>query len=157
MNRNLLKMPSNKVIVVNSGAIRGEMMQAVGSLYPGTRSLQALAYAGAGLIGTSVHWATLMALLQSGLSHLVVASTIGAVIGGLINYVLAHRRVFKSRVPHQVALPKFTVVALIGICVNAAVLMISAPSIGAVGAQIVASMIVLLGGFSLNRGWSFRD
>ncbi len=118
---------------------------------------QALAYASAGLIGTTVHYAVLTALLQGNVIDVVAASTVGAVTGGLVNYWLNHAKVFKSCVRHQVALPRFAAVATFGIAVNAVVLAVCAPTFGTLGGQLIASVAVLVTGYSLNRIWSFRD
>ena len=118
---------------------------------------QALGYASAGLIGTTVHYAVLTALLQGNLIDVVAASTVGAVTGGLVNYWLNHAKVFKSRVRHQVALPRFAVVATFGIAVNAVMLAVCAPTFGTLGGQLISSVAVLVTGYSLNRIWSFRD
>lgn len=124
--------------------------------FAGSLPLQALAYTGAGVIGTSVHYAVLLILLQGMVSNIVLASTLGAIIGGLVNYWLAHRQVFRSQVQHQIALPKFAVVASIGIGTNAAVLAAIAKPLGPIAGQLLASIAVLMFGFVLNRAWSFR-
>jgi len=118
---------------------------------------QALGYASAGLIGTTVHYAVLTALLQGNVIDVVAASTVGAVTGGLVNYWLNHAKVFKSRVRHQVALPRFAVVAAFGLVVNAVMLTVCAPTFGTLGGQLISSVAVLVTGYSLNRIWSFRD
>lgn len=125
--------------------------------FVGSLPLQALAYTSAGVIGTMVHYAILVILLQGIVSDIVVASTLGAILGGLVNYWLAHRRVFKSQVRHQVALPKFVVVASIGIGINAAVLAAIAKPLSSIAGQLLASIVVLMFGFVLNRTWSFRE
>ncbi len=125
--------------------------------YLGGVQMQALAYAGAGIVGTAVHYVVLASLLRGFMPHVVAASSIGAVMGGLVNYWLAHRNVFHSQVPHQVALPRFATVATFGIAINATVLVICAPTLGTIGGQFAASLAVLASGFSLNRIWSFRD
>ena len=118
---------------------------------------QGLANAGAGLIGTTFHYAVMITILQTELVQLVVASTIGAITGGIINYVLAHGQVFRSRVRHRIAAFRFTTVAVVGIGVNALVLALCAPVFGLPAGQITASAVVLLSGFTLNRSWSFRE
>ena len=126
-------------------------------LDPVSTLIQGLAYAGAGVIGTACHYTIMVVLLQAGIFHVVQASTVGAVAGGVINYLLAHRQVFRSTVEHRIAALRFTIVAILGIGLNAAVLGISAPALGAFSGQITASVAVLLCGFTLNRSWSFRE
>ena len=126
-------------------------------LYQRSVPVQAIAYASAGGIGTTVHYAALAVLLNGAAIDLIAASTIGAILGGLVNYWLAHRKVFDSRVPHHLALPRFAVVATGGIAINAAVLSVCATVFGAIGAQFLASSAVLASGFLFNRMWSFRE
>jgi putative flippase GtrA len=118
---------------------------------------QFLRYAGAGAIGTATHYALLVALVQLAGVTAVAASTAGAVAGAVVNYLLNHRFTFASDKPHSRALPRFIVVSLVGIAVNAAVV---AALVGGAGAhylvaQVIATAVVLVLGFAINRVWTF--
>ena len=52
-------------------------------------------YAGVGIVGTSAHYLLLLGL--SGLMNPVTASTIGAIVGMVLNFRLARRYVFADR------------------------------------------------------------
>jgi putative flippase GtrA len=121
------------------------------------RTPQFLRYAGAGAVGTAVHYSTLVALVQAGLATPVVGSTLGATGGALVNYALNHRYTFASRRAHAQALPRFAAVALAGIALNAAVLaaMLTLLSAHYLVAQVVATLAVLAFGFLANRRWTF--
>jgi putative flippase GtrA len=114
-------------------------------------------YAGAGAVGTAVHYSTLIALVQTGIATPLVGSTLGATVGALVNYALNHRYTFASRRAHAHALPRFAVVAAAGIVVNAVVLaaLIAVFSAHYLIAQVVATLAVLVFGFLANRQWTF--
>ena len=117
---------------------------------------QFLRYAGAGAAGTLVQYATLVVLVQTQAAGAVAASTLGAIAGALVNYVLNHRLTFASERTHAQALPRFAAVAAAGIAVNALVvaLLVGAGAHYLV-AQVVATGVVLVAGYLANRAWTF--
>ena len=118
---------------------------------------QFVRYAGAGVIGTAAHYAVLVALVQGAGSGVVIASTAGAVTGAAINYLLNHRFTFASTESHRRALPRFAVVAVAGIAVNALVLAGMLTLVGPhyLVAQVAATLAVLVAGYLANRTWTF--
>jgi putative flippase GtrA len=117
---------------------------------------QFLRYAGAGAVGTAVHYAMLITLVQLARVDAVVASTAGAMAGALVNYVLNHRFTFASEKPHARALPRFALVSAAGVALNAAVLAgVLAVVPHYLVAQVVATGVVLVAGFVANRTWTF--
>lgn len=124
---------------------------------PSPMAPQFLRYAGAGAFGTGVHYAILIGLVQLARVDAVLASTAGAVAGGLVNYALNHRYTFASDRAHRLALPRFALVAVAGIAVNAlvmaAVLALAGPHY--LVAQIIATATVLAAGYLANRAWTF--
>ncbi len=123
----------------------------------GTTPPQFLRYAAAGAAGTAAHYLVLVVLVQAAAVGAVVASTLGAIAGALVNYRLNHRYTFDSDKPHAHALPRFALVALAGIAVNATVLalMLAYVTSHYLLAQLVATAVVLLAGFAINRAWTF--
>jgi putative flippase GtrA len=124
---------------------------------PSTVAPQFIRYAGAGAIGTACHYAALIALVQLAHFGAVAASTAGAIVGAIVNYALNHRFTFASGRAHAVALPRFALVAVGGIALNAlvlaAVLSLAGPHY--LVAQVVATGAVLTAGFLANRAWTF--
>ena len=114
-------------------------------------------YAGAGAMGTLVHYAVLVALVQLVAIGPVPASTAGAVAGAFLNYGLNHRFTFASRGAHRHALPRFVVVAVAGVGANAIVLAaaLALPGTHYLIAQLIATAAVLVGGYLANRVWTF--
>jgi putative flippase GtrA len=116
-----------------------------------------LRYAGAGAIGTAVQWALLIALVQFAGMGALVASTLGAIAGALVNYRLNHQFTFASTKAHGHALPRFAVVAVAGILLNAIVVagMLTFATSQYLVAQVAATGAVLVAGFLVNRAWTF--
>ena len=118
---------------------------------------QFISYAGTGAVGTAVQYAVLIALVQLASVPAVVASTAGALVGALINYVLNHRFTFASRRAHRMALPRFFAIAVVGVLLNAAMMAAILAMVPAhyLLAQVAATVVVLLVGFLANRKWTF--
>lgn len=112
-------------------------------------------YGGAGAIGTATHFAVLFATL--GLVGPVAASTMGAVVGCLINYTLSRQFIFVSGVKCARSLPRFISVALLGITINATIIRTLVDVLPIAVNQAIASGTVLLLGFSLNKRWTFNE
>lgn len=121
------------------------------------------AYAGAGAVGTAVHYSVLLVLTElasaSGTASpasAVYASSAGAVLGAATNYLLNHRFVFASVHRHRRAAPRFLAVAVLGVLVNAAVVgVLTSVRVPVLPAQLVATAAVLAGGYLCNRHWTF--
>jgi putative flippase GtrA len=118
---------------------------------------QFVRYGGAGAIGTAAHFSVLAALVQLAGASPVGASTVGAIVGVIINYALNHRFTFASRRAHHVALPRFLAIAAMGIVLNAAVLSAALAFVRPhyLVAQLAATGAVLVAGFFANRKWTF--
>jgi putative flippase GtrA len=123
----------------------------------GMASPQFLRYVLAGATGTAVHYAVLIVLVQLASIGAVAATTAGAVSGALVNYRLNHRFTFQSDQLHRRALPRFALVAVLGIAINAAVVALLFPWVTPyyLVAQVVATGVVLITGFAVNRAWTF--
>ena len=124
---------------------------------PRSTAPQFLRYAGAGIAGTALHYVVLVALVQLAGLGAVVASTLGAIAGALVNYRLNHQFTFASDKTHGHALPRFLVVAVAGIALNALVLatMLALVTPHYLVAQVAATGVVLVTGFLVNRAWTF--
>ncbi len=124
-----------------------------GGLLANSKSL--LLYGGAGAVGTAVHFAVLFATLN--FVGPVPASTLGAIAGCIVNYFLARHVVFSLSKPRNGAFARFVTVAVFGIAVNAVVITTLLGVLPIVLNQAVASAMVLLLGYSLNKWWTFND
>jgi putative flippase GtrA len=124
---------------------------------PRTTAPQFLRYAGAGIAGTVLQYALLVALVQFASMGAVVASTIGAIAGALVNYRLNHQFTFASDKAHGHALPRFALVAIGGLALNAIVLAVMLAFVTShyLVAQVAATGAFLVAGFLANRTWTF--
>jgi putative flippase GtrA len=122
-----------------------------------SRAPQFLRYAAAGAAGTMLHYGVLIGLVQWAGVGAVPASTAGAIAGALTNYQLNHRFTFASERAHRAALPRFALVAVGGIALNALTIagMLALVTPHYLLAQIVATGVVLVGGYLVNRAWTF--
>lgn len=114
-------------------------------------------YGSAGLVGTGVHYAILIALLKSTPVTMVLASTLGAVIGAAVNYLLNYFFTFHSTHTHRRAFSRFWAVAALGWVINAAMLVLALKILGTspVSAQLIATGAAFFVTFQLNRRWTF--
>ncbi len=124
-----------------------------------TISQQFVRFTLVGAGGTTGHYIVLMTLVELGLAAPVLASTIGFVVGAIINYFLNREFTFRSSVPHRFGLPKFLTVASVGVALNTSVmaLMRTEFDLHYVIAQIIATCAVLVWAFVGHRAWSFND
>lgn len=124
-----------------------------------------LLYAGAGAVGTAVHYTALLALSTRfaqapSPTELAAASTAGALLGAITNYALNRNGTFAlgrgAAVPHARALPRFVLVVCIGLAVNAiTVATLTAACLPLIATQLCATALVLGCGYLLNRHWTF--
>lgn len=116
-------------------------------------------FAGVGALATSVHYLLLVALVESGLAGPVAATVWGYLAGALVGYAANRRYTFASRVRHSVGLPRFLIVAAVGLALNATLMawMTGSLEIHYLVAQVVATVLVLLWNFAANRLWTFGD
>ncbi len=112
-------------------------------------------YGGAGAVGTAAHFMVLFATLR--LVGPVAASTLGAIVGCIINYFLAHQYVFASTTSCARSLPRFASVAIFGIAINAMIINAFVGVLPIALSQVVASGTVLLLGYTLNKRWTFDE
>ncbi len=122
-------------------------------------SQQFFIYAGIGAIGTVGHYATLVLLVQVIHTDPVFASTIGFIVGALINYLLNYRVTFNSNKRHREALTKFLIVAGLGAVINGAIMTagINMFDVHYLVIQVVATCFVLALNFTANKYWTFAD
>ena len=118
---------------------------------------QFLRYAGAGIAGTALQYAVLIVLVQLAGLGAVIASTVGAIAGAIVNYSLNHQFTFESDKTHGHALPRFALVAVAGVALNAVVVaaMLAFVTSQYLVAQLAATGAVLVAGFLVNRAWTF--
>lgn len=119
--------------------------------------MQFFQFAGIGAIGTAAHFLVLAALV--GLDwNALLATTLGAVCGATVNYVLSCHFIFRRR-SHWIAVPQFASIAMVGWALNAALFQAQHAWLGIDLwlAQCVTTGVVLIWNFAGNRLWTFAE
>lgn len=117
---------------------------------------QLATYAGVGAIGTGVHFAILIAMVQGASQPPLVGSVLGFLAGAVTNYLLNHHVTFNSRSNYLATSWKFFLIAGFGLLVNTLVMAAATPWLHYLLSQATATAAVLLLTFLLNRCWTFR-
>ena len=114
-------------------------------------------YALVGLLATAIHYLVLVILVELAKVDASVSAGIGALCGALAAYVGNRRYTFAVDAPHRRALPRFLAVAAAGVATSAAFVAMGTRwlDLPYLVPQAAATLLVLLGGYSLNRRWSF--
>lgn len=112
-----------------------------------------------GAVGTTGHYTVLLLLVEVLGIEVVTASVAGFIVGGVINYTLNRRLVFRSQRAHGEALPRFFAVAGVGLVGNALLMSLLTYRWGIhyVVAQLVTTAVLLVWHFTANALWTFRD
>lgn len=115
-------------------------------------------FAGAGAFGTLAHYAVLIGLVRGGLTDAWWASVTGSVLGAHINYLLNYHWTYREPVGHRRAYPRFMLVALLGLALNAVCmhLLVRHTGLHYLLSQLISTAVVFAVGFALNTLWTFR-
>lgn len=112
-----------------------------------------------GGIGTAAHYAVLILLVSSLLMHPVIGSTAGFLVGMVVNYLLNRHFTFTSQRSHREAFWRFGTVALAGIVINTAMMILLTVSLEYhyLLAQVIATILTLSWNFFGSRYWVFKE
>lgn len=118
---------------------------------------QFLAFCALGTVGTLSHYSVLVLGVELG-GEPIVFSTLGFIVGALVNYGLSYYYVFRSYNSHPRTLAKFFTVALFGLGFNTLVLSsaVYGLKLHYLVGQVLATGIVVIWNFIGNRWWTFR-
>jgi putative flippase GtrA len=110
-----------------------------------------------GLLGTAVHYALLIALVELAGAAAAPSAAFGAACGALAAYAGNRRYTFAGGAAHGQALPRFLAVAAFGAAANGAIVWAGTQILDMhyLAAQVVATSIVVWCGFVANCRWSF--
>lgn len=115
-------------------------------------------YAVAGGLATAVHYAVLLILVEVVAMSPAPAAASGALCGAAISYIINRRLAFSGTAArHQQALPRFLLIAFAGAALNGSVVWAGVQLFGwyYLAAQAVATLVVLVLTYRLNRSWTF--
>lgn len=121
---------------------------------------QLLSFLGVGLLATVLQYAVTAALVLAHLMPLLMASTLGSLGGAVLSYWANARRTFadqSSPVRNRRQQLRFAAMVTLGCALNAAYLKLGLVlGLHPVAAQMMATVGVLAGNFSVSRLWVYR-
>ncbi len=117
----------------------------------------ALRYATVGAIGTLAHYITLTILVEALHQPVMRATTIGAIVGAIVNYALNYHFTFASQASHARTFPRFLAVATVSAGLNYCGMWVAVElfKIHYMIAQLACTFGVLVFGYLLNKLWTF--
>jgi putative flippase GtrA len=117
-----------------------------------------LKYAIVGITGATIHFLTLFYLVEKFQIHPIVSSSIGFILTVLVSYFPNYYWTFKANSSHKKTLARYTVVSLSGFASNfiAFTISYSLLSLHYGFSQAVATVVVPLTNFILNKYWTFN-
>jgi len=115
-------------------------------------------YALIGALATSIQYGVLVALVEGLSSSPAPSAVFGAMCGALVAYAGNRQFTFSSRARHRRAIPRFLVIALIGLALNGGIVWagVSVFAWHYLVAQFAATILVLHITYQFNRSWTFR-
>jgi dolichyl-phosphate beta-glucosyltransferase len=117
-----------------------------------------LRYVSAGGVGTLSHYLVLL-LLAAVLGVAPTPATVaGALVGAGVNYLLNYHFTFASSAAHRITLPRFLLVAAGSASLNGLGMWFATTRLGMhfFPAQLGCTAAVLMIGYLINAGWTFR-
>ncbi|MEM7215373.1 MAG: GtrA family protein [Pseudomonadota bacterium] len=116
-------------------------------------------FLGVGAFATMAHYSVLLALVEIFLTNAIIASGTGALIGAITSYVLNRNYTFRSKLPHNTAMPRFFAVAALAVFANVLLmkLFVDGVEIPYFAAQVVTTILLITITFGLNKFWSFHE
>jgi len=121
---------------------------------------QLLSFLGVGLLATVLQYAVTAGLVLAQLLPLLAASTVGSLAGAVLSYWVNARRTFadqSSPVRDRRQQLRFAAMVALGCGLNAAYLKLGLVlGLHPVAAQMMATVGVLAGNFSVSRLWVYR-
>jgi putative flippase GtrA len=117
---------------------------------------QFLRFVSVGMAGTALHYLVLIGLVSGLAWDPAKAAVMGASVGAISNYWLNHRYSFESHRHHREALPRFLLMAGLGVLLNGVIVKaLTWAGTHYFIAQIVATTAVLGLNFFVSRKWIF--
>jgi putative flippase GtrA len=120
---------------------------------------QFIRFASVGVVGTIVQYFTLVILVELTGAGPVLSSGFGFILGAFTNYYLNYRYTFRSDKHHHRALPKFMLIAAVGLAINSGIMRLGTSffALQYLVVQIFATGLVLIWNFAGNRIWTFSE
>jgi len=114
-------------------------------------------FAMVGVLATGVYYVLLVAQVLLLGSPAWQASAIGCLAGAATSYIVNRRLTFRSNIAHARSVPRFIAVAGASLLLNTIIVaFLVRMHIHYLAAQFLATSVVLVWNFVLNRNWTFK-
>jgi putative flippase GtrA len=121
-------------------------------------NFQFFRFVSVGAIGTVLHYAILVFFVTVLNSDPAIGAMAGATAGAAFNYWLNHRFTFRSERPHKEALPRFLLIASVGVLLSGAIVKaLTLATFNYMLSQVVATLTILILNFFLSKLWIFSQ
>ena len=116
-----------------------------------------LKFAAVGAIGTALHYAVLIFSVSLLHNDPAIGAMAGATCGAICNYLLNRHFIFRSDRPHVEAVPRFLLMAGLGVFLNGLIVKaLTLMSLHYLLSQAIATLTILIINFILSKLWIFR-
>ena len=107
--------------------------------------------------GALVHFLLLIGLIEAFATPPVIATSIGFIIGSLVNYTLQYHWTFAADGPHHVMLGRYALVTTITMLINDALFWVFTEQLGVhyLLAQGIATGAMLIVNYVVNKNFTF--
>lgn len=113
-------------------------------------------FALSGVLGTGVHYALLITLVELSLMKAVYATALGFLGGAITNYWLAKIYVYQSQENTLRSMFKFFLMAMLGIVVNQTLFSVLVLWVHYIVAQLIVTLCVFILNFLISKFWVFK-
>ncbi len=116
-------------------------------------------YLWVGVLATVSQYILLILCVELFRTSAVLGSSLGYLLGGVVNYVLNRKHTFVSQKKHHKAITQFIIVFIIAFFMNAALLQLlhSFFTMPYLFAQVITTILVLGWNYSAHKFWTFRE
>jgi len=111
----------------------------------------------AGLFSTSIHYSVLFSLFELMKLEIVLATSIGALCGAIVNYLINYFYTFDSQRKHTRSAATFFLVAGVGLGINASIVAFGfhVLLLPALLAQLLATLLTFFWNYLAHQRWTF--
>jgi putative flippase GtrA len=121
-------------------------------------NLQFFRFVSVGAFGTALHYAVLVFFVSLLNCDPAVGAMAGAACGAAFNYLLNRCFTFRSDRPHTEALPRFVLLAGIGVLLNGVIVKgLTMVTVNYLASQVAATLTIFILNFFLSKLWIFRQ